>query len=130
MLPEAAARAGHWSEAERLAGETLAFFEKQGSPLGVASSHFALGLKHAGQQKWDAALTEFEQALSGYQTLGHAWNISNTQYEIGSVHAARRNDGDEDRARRRFEESLTGFAALNAKPGMDKVKAALEQLAY
>lgn len=128
-LPEAAARAGQWSEAERLAGETLAFFQKQGSPFGVASSHFAFGLAHVGRQKWDVALTEFEQALRGYQTLGHAWDISNTRYEIGLVHAARRNDGDEDRARQNFEESLTGFAALDAQPGMDKVKAALEQLA-
>jgi len=128
MLPEAAARAGHWSEAERLVGETLAFFEKQGSPLGVASSHFALGLTHTGQQKWDEALTEYQQALEGFQTLGHPWDTANTQYEMGLVHAARLGERDKDKARQCFEEALSAFSALGAKPGIEKVEKELGKL--
>ena len=128
MLPEAAARARQWSEAERLAGETLAFFERQGSPLGVASSHFALGLTHTGQQKWDEALTEYQQALEGFQTLGHPWDTANTQYEMGLVHAARLGERDKDKARQYFEEALSAFSALGAKPGIEKVEKELGKL--
>lgn len=128
MLPEAAARPGYSLEAKRLAGETLAYFEKQDSPLGMASSHFAFGLAAAGQQKWDDAIAEFDRALRGYQTLGHPWDIANTQYEMGLVHAARDEDGDKDKARRYFSEAQTGFAALGAKPGVQKAGTALEKL--
>jgi tetratricopeptide (TPR) repeat protein len=128
MLPEAVARAGHWSEAERLAGETLVFFERQASPLGMACSHLALGLVYAGQQKWDEALTEYQQALEGYQTLGHPWDIANTQYEMGLVHAARLGEGDKDRARQFFEDALPVFSALGAKPGIEKVEKELGKL--
>jgi tetratricopeptide (TPR) repeat protein len=128
MLPEVAARAGHLSEAERLAGETLAFFERQGSPLGVASSHLALGLAHAGQERWNEALGEFKQALEGYRTLGHPWDAANTQYEMGLVHVTRGGDADKDRARQYFEEALTTFSTLRAKPGVEKVETALGKL--
>jgi len=128
MLPEAAARARQWSEAELLAGETLAFFERQRSPLGVASSHFALGLTHTRQQKWDEALTEYQQALEGFQTLGHPWDTANTQYEMGLVHAARMGERDKDKARQCFEEALSAFSALGAKPGIEKVEKELGKL--
>ena len=128
MLPEAAARVGRWSEAERLAGETLAFFQKQGVPFGVASSHFAFGLVHAGQGRWDEALAEFEEALGGYQTLSQPWDAANTQYEMGLVYAARRQDGDREKARQCFGEALAAFISLEARPSIDKIEAALGRL--
>jgi predicted ATPase/class 3 adenylate cyclase len=129
MLPEVAARASQLPEAERLARETLAFFERQGSPLGMASSHFALGLAHTIQDQWDAALTEFKQALEGYRTLGHPWDAANTRYEMGLVHAARGNEGDKDTARQLLDEALATFSALGAAPGIQKVAMASEKLA-
>jgi len=128
MLPEVAARAGQLPEAERLARETSAFFEKQGSPLGMASGHFAFGLVHAGGRQWDNAIVEFNQAIKGYQSLGHPWDTANTQYEMGLVHAARGGEGDKDKARQHFEDALATFSKLEARPGVEKVRMALEKL--
>lgn len=128
MVAETAARAGHLEEAERLAAEALALFQRIGVPFGVANSHFALGLAYAGQGKLSEALAEFEQALSGYQTLGHAWDIANTNFEIGLVYGARQSEGDKDKARQHFKEALAGFDALDAQPGVGKVESALDQL--
>jgi tetratricopeptide (TPR) repeat protein len=128
MLPETAARAKHWPEAEHLAREAIIMFEGIGAKAGVANSHFALGLMHAGQQKLDEALAEFQQALEGYQSLGHPWDTANTKYEMGLVHAARGGDGDKDQARRSFEAALTAFSSLGAKPGAEKVEIELRKL--
>jgi predicted ATPase/class 3 adenylate cyclase len=125
MLPETAARAKHWPEAERLARDAIIMFEGIGAKAAVANSHLALGLVHAGQHKWDEALAEFQQALDGYQTLGHPWDIANTKYETGLAHAVRGGDGDQDYARQEFEEALKIFTELKAQPAMDKVNAAL-----
>jgi len=127
-LPEAAARAGRWPEAERLALEALKQFQDAGLPVGLPPCHFGLGLALAGQQKWDEALAELEQAHDGYRALGHKWDSANTQYEMGLVHAARQSEGDKDRARQRLEEALAAFTSLEARPGMDKVEAALGRL--
>jgi len=128
LLPETAARARHWSETEHLAREAIIMFGGIGAKAGVANSHFALGLAYAGQQKWNEALTEYQQALEGYQTLGHPWDIANTQYEMGLVHAARSGDGDKDKAQQLFDEALIAFSSLGAKPGVEKVGATLEKL--
>ena len=127
MLPEVAARAGHLTEAERLARETLVFFENQEAPLGVASSHFAFGLVHAGGGRWDDALAEYEEAFKGYQVLGHPWDSANAQYEMGLVHAARGGEGDKDKARQHFEDALATFSKLEARPSAEKVRMALEK---
>jgi class 3 adenylate cyclase/tetratricopeptide (TPR) repeat protein len=128
MLPEAAARVRRWPEAERLAGETLAFFQKQGAPFGVASSHFAFGLVHAGQGRWDEALAEFEQALGGYQALGHPWDVANAQYEMALVYSGRQQAGDLDQAKQLLQQAYSTFQDLEAEPRMAKVTLALEQL--
>lgn len=128
MLPEAAARVGRWSEAERLAGETLDFFQKQGVPFGVAGSHFALGLAHAGQARWDEALAEFEQALGGYQALGHPWDTANAQYEMALAYAGRQWAGDVEQAKRLLQQAHATFKNLEAQPGMAKVALALEKI--
>ena len=128
MVAEAAARAGYLEEAERLATEAMALFQGIGSPIGVTSSHFAFGLAYAGQQKLKEAIAEFEQALGSYQTLSHAWDIANTRYEMGLVFSTRQSAGDKDRAHQHFKEALTGFVALDAQPGINKARAALEQL--
>ncbi len=128
ILPEAAARVRRWPEAERLAGETLAFFQKQGVPFGVAGSHFALGLAHAGQGRWDEALAEFEQALGGYQALGHPWDTANTQYEMALVYSGRQQAGDLDQVKRLLQQAHSTFKDLEAEPGMTKVALTLEQL--
>ncbi len=128
MLPEAAARVRRWLEAERLAGETLTFFQKQGVPFGVASSHFALGLVHAGQGRLDEALAEFEQAHGGYQALGHPWDTANTQYEMALVYSGRQQAGDLDQAKQLLQQAYSTFQDLEAEPRMAKVTLALEQL--
>ena len=128
MVAETATRAGHLEEAERLATEAMTLFQGPGIPIGIASSHFALGLVYAGQQKFNRALTEFEQALILYRTLSHPWNIANTQYEMGLVCASRGAAEDKDSARQHIEEALAAFTTLKAQPAIDKVEAALSRL--
>jgi tetratricopeptide (TPR) repeat protein len=126
MAAETAARAGHWLEAEHLAGEAMTLFEGL-VPMGLANSHYAFGLAYAGQGKLNQALSEFEEALGGYETLGHPWDIASTEYEMGLVYAARQGAGDKEKAREHLEKAQVAFAALNAHPGMDKVRAALKK---
>jgi predicted ATPase/class 3 adenylate cyclase len=128
MLPEAAARVRRWPEAERLAGEASAFFQKQGVPFGAAGSHFALGLAYAGQERWDEALAEFQQALGGYQALGHPWDTANTQYEMALVYSGRQQAGDLAQAKQLLQQAHSAFKELEAEPGMAKAALALEQL--
>lgn len=127
-LPEVAGRLGRWSEAMALAQEGLALFGQPEIPAGLAHSHFALGLAHAGQKSWDEALDEYEQALTRFRTLNHRWDIANTQYEMGLVYAARQQTGDLDQGRQLFGEALTTFRDLGASPGTARVEAALERL--
>ena len=94
----------------------------------LAASHFALGLAHAGQEQWDEALSEYQDALTRFQALGQPWDIANTQYEMGLVYSARQGAGDSDEARQSFEQALVTFQNLQAEPGMAKVRAALESL--
>jgi tetratricopeptide (TPR) repeat protein len=128
MLPEVAARAGQLDEAERLARETLVFFENQGAPLGVASSHFAFGQVHAGRYQWEQAIAEYDQAIKGYQHLDLPWDTAITQYEMGLVHAMRGDAGDDEKARQLFADALASFSDLEARPGAEKVRVALEKL--
>ena len=128
LLPEVTARVRHWPEAERLASETLAFCQKQGIPLGVASSQFTLGLIRFEQQRWSEALVEFEQALGGYQALGHPWDTAKTQYEMALVYSGRQQTGDLAQAKQLLQQAYSAFKELEAEPGMAKVALALEQL--
>jgi len=128
MLAEIAARVRRWPEAERLAREAMTLFQGLGAPVGVASSHFALGLVHAGQGRWGEALAEFEQALGGYRTLGHPWDTANTQYEMALVYSGRQQTGDLDQAKQLLQQAHSTFKDLEAEPGMTKVALALEQL--
>ncbi len=118
---------GRWAEATSLAQKALAFFKQPELPAGLAHSHFALGLAQAGQKAWDEALGEYEQYLTRFRTLGHLWDVVNSQFEIGQVYAARQQAGDFDKGRELFDQALAGFRALEAKPGMAKVEAALRR---
>ena len=127
-VAEVAARAGHLEEAQYLAKEALLLFQNIGAPAGLAESHLALGLVHAGHEEWDEAITEFGQALDLYRALNHVWDIASTLYELGTVHAARGNEGDKDKVRQEFNEALKLFTELKAQPVVDKVQAALGEL--
>jgi tetratricopeptide (TPR) repeat protein len=128
LVPEVAARRGQWSQAASLAREALALFKQPELPVGMAHGHFALGLAHAGQKAWDEALNEYEQVLTRFRTLGHTWDVANTQYEMGLVYSARRQAGDLDKGRELFDQALVAFRDLGAKPGIAKAEAALERL--
>jgi tetratricopeptide (TPR) repeat protein len=128
MVPEAVARAGHLEEAERLAGEAMMMFQGTGVVAGISSSHFALGLIRAAQERWDESLVEFEQTLTMYRTLRHPWDSANTQYEMGLVYASRGAAGDKDNARQHMKEALAAFTTLKAQPAIDKVEAVLSRL--
>jgi tetratricopeptide (TPR) repeat protein len=127
MLPKVAARVGRWPEAASLARDALALFVRHELPAGVASVHFALGLAHAGQEQWDEALSEYQDALTRFRALGHPWDTANTLYETGLVYSVRQQAGDLDEARQCFEQALATFTELEAKPSIAKVRAALEQ---
>jgi predicted ATPase/class 3 adenylate cyclase len=128
MISEAAVRAGQLEEAQRLAMEAKTFFQRLDMPYEIAISHFALGLTNAVQEKWDEALTGFEQALNIYRTLNHPWDIAVTLYEMGMAHTKRKDEGDQEKAQQEFEEAFRIFTELKAQPSMDKVNAALDRL--
>jgi predicted ATPase/predicted Ser/Thr protein kinase len=128
MVPEVAARVGRFSEAVSLAEEVRQMAQSPELPTLIASSHFALGLVHAGQEEWDDALREYEDALTRFRDLGRLWDIANTQYEIGSTYLNRGQPGDLERSRESFEQALTIFDSLEAKPAIEEVRTALESL--
>ena len=128
MVPQVAARVGHWDEAASFAKDALAIAQRPRLPHILATSHFALGLVHAGQERWDEAVDEFREALTRYNDLGHRWDIADTQYELGLVYSVRSQAGDHEEARKLFEDALITLNALETKPAISKVNDALEKL--
>jgi len=128
LLPEVAARVGRWSEAERLAEQATAFFQKQAIPFGVASGHFAFGLAQVGQGRWAEGLAVFEQALGSYQSLSDPWDVANTQYEMALIYLSRRQNDDLTQAQQLLQQAHANFKNLEAEPSIAKVVMALEQL--
>lgn len=129
MLPQVAARVSHWDEAIAISKEVIAMSQGLQLPLFLAAAHFALGLANAGQEKWDDALGEFNEALTAYQDLGHTWDTADTQYELGLVYSDRGQDGDKEEAKKLFEDALITYEALETGPAIGKVNEAVGKLA-
>jgi predicted ATPase len=128
MVPQVAARVGLWDEAATFAKDALAIAQRPRLPNILATSHFALGLVHAGQEQWDEAIDEFREALTRYNDLGHRWDIADTQYELGLVYSVRSQAGDNEEARKLFEDALVTLNALETEPAISKVNEALGKL--
>lgn len=128
MMPEVAARVGHYTEAVSSAKEVIEKAQSPEVPPLIASAHFALGLANAGQENWDAALSEYKDSLQRFKDLGKLWDIANLQYEIGLAHINRGQSDDKNKAQEYLVQALKGFEDLKAKPGMIQVQDALEKI--
>jgi tetratricopeptide (TPR) repeat protein len=128
MLPEAAVRAGQLEEAEVLAQDAFELSQHPLLPMIVANSHFALGLVNSSRESLDDAINEYEEALSGFQSLGHLWDVAKTRLNMGKLYSKRRMSGDKKAAQKLFQESLDTFEKLEAKPAIEKVTREIEKL--
>jgi tetratricopeptide (TPR) repeat protein len=108
--------------AERL--EELATQDSHKPYLAIA--HRAWGIAHRLSGDYDLAKNRLQMALTLFVELEAKWQIGRTEVEMAKLNLAR---SEEAKAARHFSQALESFEALQARPDMARVEAALAAMA-
>ncbi len=93
--------------------------------LYLAVAHRAWGVAHRLAGDYSEAKTRLNQAMELFGELGTQWQIGRTHLEIAEVDLIQSN---QDGARDHFNQALTTFEALEARPDAERVHLALGEL--
>lgn len=121
-VPEVAARAGRYKEAESMARDSLAYFEPLEVPAGIGAANFALSLALAGQKEWQKALSSYEKALPDFQSLNQPFDSANTQFEMGLVYLNSGEGHDFELAHQCLTNAKRIYIDIKANPDIDKTQ--------
>ncbi len=95
-------RAGRFAESEKVLEEGLALHTTLNDPVGLAAGHYALAYFNHIQGRTPQSLTNYEQALAGYQHVGDIQNAATCAWECATSLTFL---GDYPRAEVYFEQS-------------------------
>lgn len=83
------------------------------------------GVLHTLQDEYGLAEEKLKEALGVFKDLNAPWQIGRTYYELGQLAGVQ---GEGKVAREHYENGLTSFEKMGAKPYMEKTRAAVESL--
>ncbi|GAC1356248.1 MAG: hypothetical protein NVS4B11_31300 [Ktedonobacteraceae bacterium] len=137
MLAELMVTTGEDAETqEGMCNRALMIAEGSGACKSLALAFRARGRMYTGQQQWSLAKDDLWQALQRCEALDIPWERGITLYHLGMLYKRRATTFDKDtlnrrstdlaRARYHFEQALGFFESINAQPGVERVRLAMD----
>jgi hypothetical protein len=124
-LAELGARTGDHALYERFGAQALELGWRSGARKSLAQATRARAIVAIGEARWDDALTDAENALQTYQTLGTTWEEARTRYVLAGLYRRRGAAGDAALAQSELARALALFDALRAVRDIARARAAL-----
>jgi len=124
-LAELGARTGDHALYERFGAQALELGWRSGARKSLAQATRARAIVAIGEERWDDALTDAENALQAYQSLGTTWEEARTRYVLAGLYRRRGAEGDAALAQSELARALALFDALRAVRDIARARAAL-----
>jgi tetratricopeptide (TPR) repeat protein len=124
-LAELGARTGDTALYERFGAQALELGWRSGARKSLAQATRARAIIAIGEERFDDAMTDVENALQIYQSLGTTWEEARTRYVLAGLYRRRASDGDAACAQTELARALALFDALNAVRDIARARAAL-----
>lgn len=124
-LAELAARTGDQRLYERFGAQAIELGWRSGARKPLAQALRARGIVAVGEQRWDDALTDFQNALGRHRELGTAWEEARTRYALAGFYRRRGGEGDVDLAHIELSRALELFERLRSIRDIARVRSAL-----
>ena len=124
-LAELGARTGDVALYERFGAQALELGWRSGARKSLAQATRARAIIAIGEERFDDALTDVENALQIYQSLGTTWEEARTRYVLAGLYRRRASDGDASCAQTELARALALFDALRAVRDIARARAAL-----
>jgi tetratricopeptide (TPR) repeat protein len=124
-LAELGARTGDVALYERFGAQALELGWRSGARKSLAQATRARAIIAIGEERFDDALTDVENALQIYQSLGTTWEEARTRYVLAGLYRRRASEGDAALAQTELARALALFDALRAVRDIARARAAL-----
>jgi class 3 adenylate cyclase/tetratricopeptide (TPR) repeat protein len=124
-LAELGARTGDTALYERFGAQALELGWRSGARKSLAQATRARSIVAIGEERFDDAMTDVENALQIYQSLGTTWEEARTRYVLAGLYRRRGSDGDAACAQTELARALALFDALRAVRDIARARAAL-----
>lgn len=92
----------------------------------LAVAHRAAGVAHRLAGEFEQSVERLHAALDIFEQLGTLWQIGRTLFELGELESARSNA---EAAEGYFARAMDAFESLEARPDIERTKAAQTQTA-
>lgn len=125
MLTEAAARLQDREALPHYASLLEELAVRDGHQPYLAVAHRAWGVAQRLNEAYAEADEHLLQALAVFEERGAHWQSGRTRIELGELALAQ---GDEAQARGYLAQALEAFERVNARPDVERTRAALERL--
>ena len=124
-LAELGARTGDAALYERFGAQALELGWRSGARKSLAQATRARSIVAIGEERFDDALTDVENALQIYQSLGTTWEEARTRYVLAGLYRRRGSEADAACAQTELARALALFDALRAVRDIARARAAL-----
>ncbi len=127
-LAEAHTELGQFFEALRLIDEAIAAAKQLQQQIVIAAAQRLRGKIFAVQADYPQAIAQFQESLAAVHELNDQLEVAHTLYEYGSMLLKRNAAGDREASRALLDKALENYQALNARMGIDKVRALRQKM--
>jgi class 3 adenylate cyclase len=124
-LAELGARTGDVALYDRFGAQALELGWRSGARKSLAQATRARAIRALGEERFDDASTDAENALQTYVSLGTNWEEARTRYVLAGLYRRRGSDGDAALAQTELARALALFDALHAVRDIARARAAL-----
>ena len=121
-LAECAARTGDGEAALRYAALAEEVARRGGSKWWLAPALRARGLVYTEQGGYEQAEAHLREALAMFQGMGCRWEEGRTRVDLARLYRRRGEGSDRERAWEHYQEALSRFEELWARPDIERVQ--------